>query len=385
MENPKSELKFKKIPGQNILLGIDIGGSLSKISIVTANSEKETIRDILKEYKHLKELETNDFILNLLFFKSSDIIPLLKKINNIYKINQIYTTGGGAYKYYQIIKSNFKNIEFLKCDELKSLVNGYIFMNEYKLIYKIENYKKIFVPSNDLIYPHITVNIGSGVSILKVSSPKDISRVTGTIMGGGTLIGLSKILIGIDNYDEILNLAQKGNLLNIDLFDDDFHRNKNNNHNYQKNIQNENKNENENKNKNENKNDENKNENENENDENDDNDSLANGINLKSEIPVSSFGKVFNLLLVDKKKFKKEDIAVSLLNLICLHITHIASIVAKKDKIDTIYFYGNFTVSDFAINLLNKWTLTWNKNLKVRFNVLEGLLGSVGTLAEKNE
>ena len=49
MENPKSELKFKKIPGQNILLGIDIGGSLSKISIVTANSEKETIRDILKE------------------------------------------------------------------------------------------------------------------------------------------------------------------------------------------------------------------------------------------------------------------------------------------------------------------------------------------------
>ena len=139
MENPKSELKFKKIPGQNILLGIDIGGSLSKISIVTANSEKETIRDILKEYKHLKELETNDFILNLLFFKSSDIIPLLKKINNIYKINQIYTTGGGAYKYYQIIKSNFKNIEFLKCDELKSLVNGYIFMNEYKLIYKIEN------------------------------------------------------------------------------------------------------------------------------------------------------------------------------------------------------------------------------------------------------
>ena len=106
---------------------------------------------------------------------------------------------------------------------------------------------------------------------------------------------------------------------------------------------------------------------------------------MKSEIPVSSFGKVFNLLLVDKKKFKKEDIAVSLLNLICLHITHIASIVAKKDKIDTIYFYGNFTVSDFAINLLNKWTLTWNKNLKVRFNVLEGLLGSVGTLAEKNE
>ena len=101
MENPKSELKFKKIPGQNILLGIDIGGSLSKISIVTANSEKETIRDILKEYKNLKELETNDFILNLLFFKSSDIIPLLKSTNlkplnnshkNILKPPSIFTT-----------------------------------------------------------------------------------------------------------------------------------------------------------------------------------------------------------------------------------------------------------------------------------------------------
>ena len=57
----------------------------------------------------------------------------------------------------------------------------------------------------------------------------------------------------------------------------------------------------------------------------------------------------------------------------------------RSDKKPIIYFYGNFTVSDFAINLLNKWNLTWNKNLKVRFNVLEGLLGSVGTLAEKNK
>jgi len=36
-------------------------------------------------------------------------------------------------------------------------------------------------------------------------------------MGGGTLIGFAKKSIGIDNYEEILELASKGNSENVDL------------------------------------------------------------------------------------------------------------------------------------------------------------------------
>lgn len=37
-------------------------------------------------------------------------------------------------------------------------------------------------------FPHISVNIGSGVSILRVDSGTSIKRVTGTLMGGGNLL-----------------------------------------------------------------------------------------------------------------------------------------------------------------------------------------------------
>ena len=36
-------------------------------------------------------------------------------------------------------------------------------------------------------------------------------------MGGGTLIGLSKLIIGIDDYDKIIELSIKGNNENADL------------------------------------------------------------------------------------------------------------------------------------------------------------------------
>ena len=140
-------------------------------------------------------------------------------------IKEIYSTGWSAYKFESLIKQNFK-IDFLKNDELISLVEGYIFIKNYSFIYKIEDFdKKIFVPNSDLKYPHISVNIGSGVSILKVNSPykKDIERVTGRIIGGGTLIGLSKLLIWIDDYNEIINLTQKGNYYNIDLSNEDIY------------------------------------------------------------------------------------------------------------------------------------------------------------------
>jgi type II pantothenate kinase len=343
LEKEKSYLKYKKISNK-ILIGVDIGGTLAKFAIVNEKSQLE-IENILNSFENMKKIETGNYILHLLFFPTNDfeieIKPLLNKLNKISPIKEIHATGGGAYKFETLMKKNFQ-IDFIKNDELISLVEGYIFIKNYSFIYKIEDFdKKIIVPNSDLKYPHISVNIGSGVSILKVNSPfkKDIQRVAGTIMGGGTLIGLSKLLIGIDNYNEILNLAQKGDYHKLDLSYEEI---------YGKNY-------------------------------------IKNNNNYKNEIPVSSFGKIYDLMTVKKNSFEKEDIAVSLLYMICLHITQIANLCAQKYKIDTIYFFGNFTRSSFAISLLNKASLIWNKNLNIRFNILDGFLGVVGTLVEKNE
>jgi len=120
-------------------------------------------------------------------------------------------------------------------------------MNDYLTFYSFsKTEKEIFSKPEDLVrfywwikktYPHISVNIGSGVSILLVNSINDVKRVSGTNVGGGifyifllftfltlgTLIGLSKLLVDVDNYDELMKMASYGDNTNLDLLIKDIY------------------------------------------------------------------------------------------------------------------------------------------------------------------
>lgn len=209
------------------------------------------------------------------------------------KIKHLHATGGGAHKFNQFISDEFK-ITLEKHDELLSLVSGYIAINEKgsKIFYELDSDNKpIYIPKEDLEYPHIAVNIGSGVSILKVSSLSEVKRVSGTLMGGGTLIGLSKLLTGIDNYNDIMRMAELGDNCSVDLLVKDIYAgDKSGKHFVSKNL---------------------------------DSDTIA-----------SSFGKIHQILRSDgKDSIKKEDICKSLLLMICYHIGQIAYIVAQENNI----------------------------------------------------
>jgi type II pantothenate kinase len=77
-------------------------------------------------------------------------------------------------------------------------------------------------PSID-IYPYLLVNIGSGVSMIKVSSPKDYVRVGGTSLGGGTLWGLLSLLTGAKSFEEMLAMADKGDNASVDMLVGDIY------------------------------------------------------------------------------------------------------------------------------------------------------------------
>ena len=100
---------------------------------------------------------------------------------------------------------------------------------------------------------------------------------------------------------------------------------------------------------------------------------------------VSSLGKVPEYAQSGRKDIlRKEDIALSLLNMICSEITQYAILYAEKNNIDTIYYFGTFTKNDSIINqTLNKISKSLNKNIKVRFNSYGGFLGTIGCLLEK--
>jgi type II pantothenate kinase len=62
----------------------------------------------------------------------------------------------------------------------------------------------------------ILANVGTGTSIHWINQGGH-SRVGGTGVGGGTLIGLSSLLTGIEEYEEIIQLAKQGKTDRIDL------------------------------------------------------------------------------------------------------------------------------------------------------------------------
>lgn len=80
-----------------------------------------------------------------------------------------------------------------------------------------------FVEPETDIYPYMLVNIGSGVSILKVSGPRKYERVGGTSLGGGTLWGLLSLLTPAESFDDMLDMAAQGDNAKVDMLVGDIY------------------------------------------------------------------------------------------------------------------------------------------------------------------
>ena len=62
----------------------------------------------------------------------------------------------------------------------------------------------------------IVVSMGTGTTLVKYDHG-EITHLGGLGMGGGTLAGLSRMLLGTDDMEHVARLAKKGNISNIDL------------------------------------------------------------------------------------------------------------------------------------------------------------------------
>jgi type II pantothenate kinase len=80
-----------------------------------------------------------------------------------------------------------------------------------------------FAAARPDVYPYLLVNIGSGVSMIKVSGPRNFQRVGGTHLGGGTFWGILSLLTGARSFDEMLNMAERGDNSNVDMLVGDIY------------------------------------------------------------------------------------------------------------------------------------------------------------------
>ena len=145
-------------------------------------------------------------------------------------------------------------------------------------------------------YPYLVVTIGTGVSILRVDGPRQYERVSGSTIGGGTYWGLMRLLTDVEDFDDVLKLAEKGDPSKVDMLVGDIYGKKS--------------------------------------------DALEK-LGLPSNLVASSFGK-----LAAKEDpaagLNQEDLARALLLMITNNIGQVAYLNAKLSGTSRIYFVGNF-------------------------------------------
>ncbi|XP_053403677.1 4'-phosphopantetheine phosphatase-like [Mercenaria mercenaria] len=259
----------------------------------------------------------------------------------------IKVTGGGGYKYTDLIAEKL-GVCVDREDEISCLIKGCNFLlkniPDEVFIYQRHGspeYKFQGVDHN--IFPYLLVNIGSGVSLIKVESEDRFERIGGTATGGGTFWGLGSLLTKAKTFDDLLHLAEKGDHRNVDMLVKDIYG------------------------------------------------GAYSTIGLREDIIASSFGKAArsprSATQAEEHNFKQEDLARSLLLSISNDIGQIACLHAKLHSLKKIYFGGYFirghpltmhTIT-YAINFWSKGEI---QSLFLRH---EGYLGAIGAFLKGAE
>ncbi|RIW28772.1 type II pantothenate kinase [Bacillus salacetis] len=154
-------------------IGIDAGGTLTKVVYF----ERDT--------RHHR------------FFQTSDLDGLGKWINWLSPDSEYYVTGGKA----GVLKNILANSTLVPEFEAVCSGSAYLVSEEHQIN-----------------RPFILANIGTGTSFFYVDwKNNEYRRLMGTGLGGGTILGLGRILTGLDSFEEIISLAATGKREKVDL------------------------------------------------------------------------------------------------------------------------------------------------------------------------
>lgn len=249
------------------IISTDLGSTNFKAIILKVwDSLDETNIDLVGKVR----IKTTDFALF--------IYDIIEKFDiNIDSIDKIIVTGTGS----SFLSDNFKGIDIIKIDEFNSIAYGGLILSK----------------SDEAMI----VSIGTGTTIL-YSNMKETIRLGGTGLGGGTLVGLSNVILKnilnvsdkIISFNELISLAKKGNKNNVDLLIGDINN--------------------------------------------------GNIGNMSKDITAANFAGM-------NKKAKLEDYVAAVLNMILENIALLIKALYKKGKIVLI---GTLVSEEYVKNCLNK-------------------------------
>ena len=91
------------------------------------------------------------------------------------------------------------------------------------ILHPLQKISKPFSLGGDDFFPFLLCNVGTGVSILHVVSERSYTRVSGTAVGGGTFLGLTRLLTRARRFQEALDVAASGDARRVDMLVDDIY------------------------------------------------------------------------------------------------------------------------------------------------------------------
>ena len=168
---------------KKIVIGIDIGGSTTKIVGFASEGGRKRLIDPL-------------------FVKATDpitsIYGALGRFTNenglsLDDIERIMVTGAGS----SYLKTPLYSLPCYVIPEFRSIGLGGLYLCGYS--------------------EAIITSMGTGTAIIYAKEGEEPKHLGGTGIGGGTLIGLSKKMLGMDTVEHIDELAKGGDLGKIDL------------------------------------------------------------------------------------------------------------------------------------------------------------------------
>ncbi len=159
-------------------IGIDIGGSTTKIVGVTGHRLIEPLT-----------VEANDPIAS-----ASGALGKFLSVNglNLNEIDQVIITGVGS----SFLGDQLLGLSLKKIEEFKALGYGGLYLSK--------------------LTSAIIVSMGTGTAFVKAHG-QCIQHLGGTGVGGGTILGLSKAMVNLSNFENIIEVASEGKLEHVDL------------------------------------------------------------------------------------------------------------------------------------------------------------------------
>lgn len=156
----------------------------------------------------------------------------------------------------------------------------------------------------------IIVSMGTGTSIVHATKDGTIEYMGGTGVGGGTVIGLSKKLLGISDINNLIDVASEGNLENVDLTIADI---------------------------------------------------TKKDIGLESHMTAANFGKVSDVAT-------KGDLALGLINMVFESVGMLAVFAARSKNINDVILTGNLVRLPQAKSIAKTFSKLFNLNFTIPEN-----------------